>query len=172
VGVTLLEPWGLMLSGEHFTTHAEFGKEQSIRDLPPGRFQLVVSGLPARCYQANVAVADLSGEAPGPVAIELASAGSIHGVLRGAPADTARYAVVLLESGSDAASQSRLAFPDERSRFAYEGLRPGRYRIAAQLAAEPKSRWVADISRMVEIEVVGGSPTSLDLPIPAKAGIR
>jgi beta-lactamase regulating signal transducer with metallopeptidase domain len=172
VGVTPLEPWGLMLMGEHFTTHAEFGKAQSIRDLPPGHFQLVASGLPAGCYQANVAVADLSGEAPGPVLIELASAGSIHGVLRGAPADASGYAIVLLESGSDAASQSRLAFPDAQSRFAYEGLRPGRYRIAAQLASEPKSRWVADISKMVEIEVLGGSPTSLDLPIPAKAGVQ
>jgi len=77
--------------------------------------------------------------------------------------------VVLLNSEStDSAAQ--LAFPDAYGKFNFGGLRPGRYRIAAHPSAEAKSRWVADVSRMIEIDVPGGSPTDLELPAVWKGG--
>ena len=61
---------------------------------------------------------------------------------------------------------ARLAFPDEAGRFEFAALRPGRYRIAAQLAAgAAKARWVSDIAHMIEIDVPGGTPTEVELPV-------
>jgi len=52
------------------------------------------------------------------------------------------------------------------------GLRPGHYRIAAQLAAgAAKIRWVDDIAHMIEIDVPGGAPTELELPV-SKGGAQ
>jgi protocatechuate 3,4-dioxygenase beta subunit len=65
-----------------------------------------------------------------------------------------------------------LAFTDEQGHFEFAGLRPGRYRIAAQPAAGPaKARWVADFAHMMEIDVPGGVPTELELPV-SKGGAQ
>lgn len=172
IGITPLEPWGLLFGAiTPMSAQPGFDKPQAIKDLAPGRFQLVAGGLPAGCYIVNNPVVDLSSEVTGPVPIELASAGSILGLLRGA-AQPSDYAVVLLEDSAATGAQTRLAFPDSHARFSFESLRPGRYRIAVQLASEPKSRWVGDLSRMIEIDIPGGAPTSLELPVPAKVGAR
>jgi hypothetical protein len=56
-----------------------------------------------------------------------------------------------------------VAFPDAQARFAFEGLRPGKYRLAAQPATAARARWVADLEKMTEIEVLGGALTNIDL---------
>jgi hypothetical protein len=167
-----LEPWGLMMT--HNSVPATVGKEAALPDLAPGRFRVEASNLGPNCYQVEQPVADLSGGAAGPVAVELAAAGGIRGVLHPVPEGAAGYVVVLLESTASSASSARVARVDAQGRFVIDGLRPGRYRIAAQPAADaPKARWVGDMTRMVEIEIRGGSPTDLELPAaPAKGGGR
>ena len=141
-----------------------------MKNLAPGKFRISAMNLGSACYQANQAIADLSAESPGPVAIELAAAGQITGALRAGAARPAEFVVVLLEDGASPDAQARLAFPDPQGHFGFDGLRPGRYRVAAQPAAESKARWVSDVTRMTELEVKGGSPTEIELPAAAKGG--
>jgi len=154
-----LDPWGLVFN--HRAPVAT-GKEAEIGNLPPGRFGLIAADLPAGCFQVNQPVVDLAG-APGPVTIELAPAGSIHGTLRGA-ARPAEFSIVLLDAGGSPDAAAQLAQPDAQGRFTFDSLHPGRYRIAA------KSRAALDVSQMVEIEVPAGIPAEVDLPAPVKGG--
>jgi beta-lactamase regulating signal transducer with metallopeptidase domain len=162
-----LEPWGIEFRNGSVVAS---GNEATLRNLAPGRFRLVAAGLGSGCYQANEAIADLSGEQAAPVTIELASAGQIRGSLRTAarPAD---FVVVLLDTSDAAAdAQTRIAFPDAAGHFEFEGLHPGGYRIAAQSAAEARARWVADVGRMTSVAVKGGAAAEVELSVPAKGG--
>ena len=117
-------------------------------------------------------VVELSRDAAGPVALELGKAGSIRGTLRAGTVNAKDFAVMLLDAEAADGTGAQLAFPDEQGRFEFAGLRPGRYRIAAQLAAgAAKARWVADVARMIEIDVPGGTPTELELPV-SKGGAQ
>jgi hypothetical protein len=175
VRLTQLEPWGLF---EGAPVEASLAKPQTVRDLAPGRYGLSVTGLGAGCYQVSRPVVDLSREVSGPVAVELGTAGSIRGTLRAEPANPRDFAVMLLDAEAAGGTPAQLAFPDERGRFEYAGLRPGRYRIAAQRAAQPaagaaRTRWVADLAHMIEFDVPGGAPTDLDLPVsPPEGGVQ
>lgn len=169
VTLALLEPWGL-LGGPPL--QANFDKPQTARDLAPARYSLSAGGLGAGCYQVNRPVVDLSRDSAGPVTIELAPAGSIRGTLRTGDANAKDFAVVLLAAAAADNSAAQLAFPDEQGRFEFAGLRPGRYRIAAQLAAGGSNvRWVADVAHMIEIDIPGGTPTELELPV-SKGGAQ
>jgi len=148
------EPWGTVFSSR---TQAEFGKEQTIGSLAPGRFRVVAMELGTGCFQVNQPVVDLGADAADPVAVELASAGSIRGVAHGAG-----FAVVLLDAAATNGAQAHVAYPEADGRFAFEGLRPGHYRIAKQKLSDVRSRWVSPQGR--EIEVAGGSPTKVELP--------
>jgi hypothetical protein len=152
-----------MLSGK--PVQVAFGKEQTIPHLPPGLVRINVSNLAAGCYLTAPPVADLRGGSAA-ATIQLASAGSIRGALRGAarPAD---FTVVLIETDPPPESQARLATPDPDGRFTFDSLPPGRYRIAARRAGgDARSRWLADLSRMIEIQIPGGGPTDIELPAP------
>jgi Carboxypeptidase regulatory-like domain len=162
VMLTLLEPWALMSNS---TVQANFDKPQTARDLAPARYSLTASGLGTSCYQVSRAVADLSREVSGPVALMLGQAGSIRGRLRAGTAETKGFTVVLLDADSADGTPAQLAFPDEQGRFEFAGLRPGRYRIAAQATGAAKARWVADVAHMIVLDVPGGVPTELELPV-------
>jgi hypothetical protein len=132
---------------------------------------VTAGGLGGGCYQVNRPVADLSGDAANAVAVEVAPAGSIRGVLRAGAAPVKDFAVVLLDAEATDGTPAQLAFADEQGHFGFDGLRPGRYRIAAQPAAEAsRARWVADVMHMVGIDVPGGVPTDLDLPVSVVKG--
>jgi hypothetical protein len=105
-------------------------------------------------------VVDLSGDVGKPVAIELAAAGSIRGLLKSTSAPVTDFTVMLLDAGSTDGAQAQLAFADRDGRFAFEGLHPGRYRMAARRGA--------DVSRVVEMDVPSGAPTIVELPADAK----
>jgi len=164
VGLTLLEPWGLLALNQ---VQANFDKPQTVHDLAPARYALWAGGLGAGCYQANRPVVDLNRDSGGPATIELAQAGSIRGTLLAGEANAKEFAVMLI--GDEA---NRLALPDEHGRFEFTALPPGHYRIAAQLAAGgAKARWLSDIAHMIEIDVPGGTPTEVELPV-SKGGAQ
>jgi hypothetical protein len=163
--LTALEDWATRLDR---SAEVNFKKEQTVEQLGPARFQMVVSRLGESCYQPAEAILDLSGALPeGPIVVLVAPAGSIRGKLTGTsrPAD---YAVALVSADAAAGTQPvQVAFPDAEGRFGFGGLRPGPYRIAAQPSGEAsKARWVADRARMVEIRIAAGVPTELELPAP------
>jgi len=165
VTVSSLEPWGTrFMSGGH----AEFGKEQTVSALAPGRFRVDATDLGPGCFQVNRPVVDLGGDVAGPVAIEVASAGSIQGSL---PAGGAYTVVLLPVAGTDGA-EARFATPDANGRFGFEAIPPGRYRISVQAAdASRRSRWVSAQGGK-EVQVAGGTPTSVQLPAPPVDGAR
>jgi protocatechuate 3,4-dioxygenase beta subunit len=160
-----LEDWATKLDR---SAEVNFQKEQIVEQLAPARFQMVVTELGVSCYQPEAAILDLSGALPeGPVVVLVAPAGSIQGKLTGTarPAD---FAVALMAADTTSGAQAvQVVFPDAEGRFGFGGLRPGAYRIAAQLAGEAsRARWITDRARMIEIRIAAGGPTELELPAP------
>ncbi len=158
-----LEDWAVM-----FAYRAEIGPQGAmIYHLAPGRYRIEVEGLGNRCYSAATQTLDLTRETDAkPVEVLVTPAGEIRGRLTGATADV-RYTVVLLPSEPDRDDTLQIAFPGREGRFEFAGLRPGRYRIAAQPAEKDlKARWVSDLALMAEIRVPGGVPTDVELPAP------
>jgi hypothetical protein len=156
-----LENWGAQTMQR---INVSAANEQRVDNIAPGRYSLSVVDLGDACFSADHPVLDLEREDdPGTVAVLVTAAGSIHGRLVSSSAAPSAFAVVLVASGT--AGGVRLAFPDAEGRFTFDGLRPGSYRIAAQPAASAE-RWVPDIARMFEVDVLGGAATELDLPAP------
>jgi hypothetical protein len=157
-----LEDWGAMLER---SVEVNSSKPTIVDNLAPARYHVAVTQPGEACHTVADRVVDLSGDAAsGPIEIGMASAGAIHGRLNGNAAHPSDFAIVLVAAdGDDAKAPVQIAFPDAESRFHFERLRPGRYRIAAQ-PAEDKSRWSAD--QMFEIDVPGGAPTEIEVPVP------
>lgn len=167
IRLTSLEDWGVRLEYS-----AQIGeKAVNIGHLAPGRYRIDVVGLGDRCYSAASQTLDLTAEPDSrPVEVLVMPAGEIRGRLTGA-VEATTFAVVLLRSGQDSNDALQVTLPNHDGRFAFAGLRPGRYRIAARPTSEDtKARWVPDVAFMVEIRVAGGAPTDLDLPAPRPPG--
>ena len=77
----------------------------------------------------------------------------------------------LVAADAENSAQSlQVVFPDAGGKFTFGGLRPGRYRIVTQPAGEAsKARWVTDATRMIEIQIVAGAPTQMELPAPQRS---
>jgi len=163
-----LEDWGATLE---YSAQVGSLREQRIDRMAPGRYLLSVTELGDRCYSAGSRIVDLTKPDSKPMEVLVAPSGEIRGRLSGsaAPGD---IAVVLWRSESDDQDDVlQIALPDAGSRFGFPGLRPGRYRIAAQWAADDKAHWLPDPGRMVEIAVPGGAPTDVEIPAP-KANVK
>jgi len=168
ITLTALEDFAAMIdrSGE---INAE--KPQPIADLAPSRYLVTARGLGESCYLASDTVVDLTSGAKGEtVQVPLAAAGAIHGKLTGA-ANPAEFAVALVTADPESSAPVQVVFPAGDGRFAFGGLRPGRYRIVAQPAGETsRARWVTDPARMIEMQIPAGAPTEMELPAPKRSG--
>jgi hypothetical protein len=82
----------------------------------------------------------------------------------------AGYSVFLMPVQPPALPSDRgllLAVVDAGMRFSFNGLAPGAYRLAVQGKGARAGRLLPeDLSKMFEIEVAGGSTTSIELPVP------
>jgi hypothetical protein len=165
VTLTALEDFAAMIDR---TGTINAVKEQPVENLAPTRYRVGVKGLGENCYLASSPVLDLSAGAPSAVvALQVAAAGSIHGKLTGAP-NPQEFSVALISAGIDTSAEPlQIVFPDSAGKFSFGGLRPGRYRISTQPAgAAARARWVTDAARMLEIQIVAGAPTEMELPAP------
>ena len=143
---------------------------QPVLDLAPTKYQIGATGLGDNCYLASSSVVDLTTGVPAaPIAVLVAPAASIRGKPTGA-ADPRAYSVVLAAVDAGAASGPvQVVFPDAGGKFTFGGLRPGRYRIAAQSTGVSSNvRWINDAAHMLEIQIVAGAPTEMDLPAPVR----
>jgi hypothetical protein len=158
-----LEDWGAMLARD---ITLDFARPVVVENLAPARYHIPVTRLGEGCYSAADTTLDLTGSSPSvPLEINVVPAGSIVGQLAGA-ARAADFVIVLLDSRAGRDEQPfRVAYPDEKAGFVFDGLQPGRYRIAVRpVAAE---HWVAEASAMVETDVAGGVPTRVELRAPS-----
>jgi 5-hydroxyisourate hydrolase-like protein (transthyretin family) len=166
VNLVGLEDWGAMLQ---LTARAARDKDTSISNLAPAKYQLSAAELGENCYQTAESILDLTAGSPGTIAIPVASAGSVHGIVSGAT--DADFLVILLPSRSSFDMQLvRSAKPGPDGRFSFAALAPGKYRIAAhRTAGSAQARWMGDGEHMVEIEVRSGKPTEVEIPAPQPA---
>jgi hypothetical protein len=167
VTLTALEDFAAMIDR---TGGVTIDQAQAVADLAPTRYQIGATGLGESCYLVSDEVLDLTaGGKDGPVQVVVAAAGAIHGKLTGA-ANPAEFAVALVAVDPDrSTSRVQVVFPGKDGRFAFEGLRPGRYRMVAQPAGEvSRARWVTEAARMIEMQIPAGAPTELDLPAPRR----
>jgi hypothetical protein len=79
--------------------------------------------------------------------------------------------VALVAADAEISAQPlQVVFPDAEGKFTFGGLRPGRYRIVTQPGGEAaKARWVTDPGRMMEIQILAGAPTEMELPVPSRS---
>jgi hypothetical protein len=102
------------------------GQDHKFENLAPARYQVKVGGDAPVCFSDAVPVLDLTGNAA-TAKITLSPAGSIHGTLTGALADTA---VTLI--GDD---RVQVALSDGQGHFAFTDLPSGPYSLRAGKAA-------------------------------------
>jgi hypothetical protein len=151
VALKSLEDWGVQLERR---ASINLEKAETISKLAPARYGVSVTGLGDKCYSSANPILDLGGSADAaPIVITVAPAGSIHGHVDTGGQSPASIAVVLMaeETGDDAPTV-QVAIPDAESRFAFDNLRPGRYRIAT-----------GPQGRIVEVEVHSATTTEVDL---------
>ncbi len=161
VSLAPLEASGAMLSR---SVVVSFAKPATIAELPPGRYYVAAAALGETCFVAGE-VLDWPAATDRPLAVTVWPAASIRGRLGSArPSD---YVVTLVPAGaSDATEAIQAAYPDADGKFSFTGLRPGRYRIGARATDQSSpARWVADMAKMLEIELPGGAVTEMDLPV-------
>jgi hypothetical protein len=162
--ISSLEDWGADLDR---TVVVGFGKPVASGHLAPGRYLLTAQDAGSDCYTIGDTLLNLAAAAgDGPIAIPVAPKGSLHGTLAVGRDQAVNWTIILLPArGGDVPLKA--AFPDLEGRFAFDRLRPGRYRIAARLSNDPSRRWVPESNDMTEIEVKPGAVIQVELPSPA-----
>lgn len=137
----------------------------SVPFLVPEHYAIALTGLGDNCVLTSDAIFD-AGQPPDPVILTVGPAGAIRGKLDAGKQSPSQFTVVLMAGDGLDESQPVLAvIPDSQSQFAFTGLRPGRYRIAAQPVVSG-SHWFASGDQSIELEVHAGSSLQIDLAAP------
>ena len=153
------EDWGVALK----RTVDVSSTVQILDHLAPAQYRASVEVPDHSCY-AEPQLLDLipgDGDTAGGIGFELKPGGSIRGQLA-AGAVATNYLVVLNDSDS-----AQVAVPDRNGAFHFDGLRPGKYRIAAEpSAADNQARWISEQSRMTEVTVRAGAASTVEIAVP------
>jgi hypothetical protein len=108
------------------------------------------------CFQTAPVMLDVTrGDITEPAALTTNVAGSIEGTLTGS-AKPSEFEISL--GGTSGPVQ--LAFPDQKARFHFAGLRPGRYWLAVH------SRAGNELDTLTEWNIPAGASTNLEIPAP------
>jgi len=159
-----LEDWSAQLERHATVTTA---KEQTETSLAPSRYS--ISAANSGSCSVSSSIVDLAGTGdPGLVTVELAPAGSIRGRLDAGGRRVTDFAAVLLAANfDDPANAVHIAVPEADGKFAFSGLPPGRYRIAAKPVLEVSpSHWLSEAGTMLEFDVGGGANLEINLAAP------
>ena len=161
-----IEDWGADLER---TAMVGFGEPKRFENLAPSRYLLTAHDTGAECYTVSDTAVDLvTAQDNNPIAVPVAPKGSIRGRLMAENQQSSHRTIELLPAypeGSD--SLLKVTFADSAARFAFERLRPGRYRIAARPSDDLAGRWISDLNRRREIDVKPGVVTDVELPLPS-----
>jgi hypothetical protein len=159
---------GFYLPGKR--VEATTGEEATIENVPPSLYRVSAAELGDACFNKAHPILDLrAGDQDAPFTITMTAAAVIRGKLLAGAGQPEDFVVVLAAANSAEGPPQplRLSRPGAEGTFAFSGLPPGRYWIAAKPAAEASSRrWMADPAQMTEIEVPSGL-TELELPVAA-----
>ena len=102
------------------------------------------------------------------VALPVAAAGSIRGKLSGA-SNPQEFSVALIGADPDSGAESvQVVFPDSAGKFSFRRSAP-RDAIASprnRRAPPPAPAGSRDAAHMIEIQIVAGAPTEMELPAP------
>jgi hypothetical protein len=163
LSLTPLEDWTTLLN----VSQTIGSRPQKVEHLAPGRYRVSASVTGGSCYAVPKTVN--IGEESGVIEVMVSPAGGIRGTIRGGAklGGTAPFLAVLTSTDSPLGS-ARVAHPDAAGAFAFAGLPPGRYRLAAAPANETsQARWMAADPRAVNVNVMGGTTVSQDIEVPA-----
>ncbi len=153
------EDWGVALKRTLEVTSTT----QILNNLAPTDYRASVEVPDHSCYAEPQSLDLMPGQDDFPpgVAFELKPGGRIQGRLP-AGAGAADYLVVLNDSDS-----ALVAVPDRDAAFHFDGLRPGKYRIAAEPSSpDNQTRWISGQSRMTEVTVRAGAASTVELAVP------
>ena len=144
------------------------GQEATVPFLAPEHYSMALTGLGENCVLTSDPVFDAA-QPPDPVVLTLGPAGAIRGKLDAGGQPVSNYIIVLLPADApDLANAVLATVPDAQAQFAFTGLKPGKYRIAAQRAASG-SKWLGGADQALELEVHPGSAVQIDLAAPLEA---
>jgi hypothetical protein len=134
-------------------------------DLPPSRYFISMSGLQAGCFLADDPTLDLANSPTDQLRLRTAKAAELRGELIGQRKEAAAIVVLWPETpqGEDAGVVNLI--PDANGSFFHDALRPGRYRVL--LVPKPSwevGPWMPDSPSAVEIQLLAGAVTHLELP--------
>ena len=162
LGLAPIEDLGAMIER---SAALKLGQEETVPFLAPAKYSMALKGLGDNCFLATDEVLDVS-QSKGTVALTMVAAGSIRGRLNTGGSPSSDFSVVLI--ANDGVGGANAVVPDGQSQFAFTGLRPGLYRIAARPAAgTTAARWLAVADGAIDIEVRAGSTLQIDLAAQA-----
>lgn len=136
----------------------------SVSNLPPARYFATMSGLQPGCFYAGDPVLDLPKAPAGQLKLRVARAATLRGELIGPGKDDAAMVVLWPVAPQKGDATVVNLVPDAEGKFSQEGLRPGRYRLLrVPMRSWLAGPWTPDTPRIVEIELVAGGVTHLEL---------
>ena len=142
-----------------------------VTGLAPGSYLTALSGLGSACFGSSERI-ELDGSRDQPIPLTVSPAALLKGRLIADESPPADYLVLLTASETSGSTPAVLiAKPNHDASFSFAGLRPGRYTIAVVPATVGSRVSWADVPRMMELDLTGGTVTEIDLPIPVVESI-
>ncbi len=134
-------------------------------DLPPSRYLVTMSGLLAGCYLDDAPPVDLVDSSTHQVRLRTVKAAELRGKFIGRKGGAAAVVMIWPETRQGADVGIVYLIPDSGGRFLHHALKPGRYRVQwVEKSAWEAGPWRPDARNAVEIQLLAGAVTRLELP--------